>query len=251
MSNLRIPPKPSRCPACRGKLLTHVRDILAKKTQRMLPLYYCMECESFCNPSGFIPSEEYLEDAIVFHESIHERNLKFCQELFPKILTTRSQNRKIIEIGCATGTLLKYAESIGIDGIGYDLNKYTVDYGKKNFGLDLRCEEWNADTVVDPDVDWVFLISVLEHIEKPGLLIKEIATYCQKTGAYLFISVPFLDRPAWKFINDPEAKGTLFFDCDEHVMHFSRRGLKRLLQLWWAKEFIPVAGTWNGFIVKF
>ena len=249
--NLKIPAKPNRCPACRGKLLAHVKDVLAKKTQRMLPLYYCMECESFTNPSGFVLSEQYNKDMVAFHESIHQRNLGYCKELFDKILPLRERNQKIIEIGCATGTLLKYAASIGIEGIGYDLNQYTVDYGKEKFGLDLRCEEWNANTVTDSDIDWVLLISVLEHIERPEFLIKEIATFCQKTGAYLFISVPFLDRPAWKFINEPDAKGSLFFDCDEHVMHFSRRGLKRLLQLWWGKEFVQITGTWNGFVVKF
>ena len=68
------------------------------------------------------------------------------------------------------------------------------------------------------DVDWIFLISVLEHIEKPESLIKQISIFCKRTGAYFFVSVPFLERPMWKFVSTPQAKGTPFFDCDEHVM---------------------------------
>jgi hypothetical protein len=85
---------------------------------------------------------------------------------------------------------------------------------------------WTAATPL-PKIDLFLCISVLEHIDEPRPLIENLCSAALRHNAALFISVPFLDRDKWHFIEDPDpaVPGTPFFDNDVHVMHFSSQGL--------------------------
>jgi len=161
--------------------------------------------------------------------------------------------KSVLEIGCGIGTLLDTASRRQIKVIGYDSNPFAVRYGKENFGIDLRSELWDSRTL-DYKNDLVISISVMEHLEAPRTLLKEIAEYCLNCNSSAYISVPFLEFDRWHYLFDPDPlkEGTPFFDNDSHVTHFSRYGFVKMCKQFGAKsELLVTTKGWSGYLVAF
>lgn len=235
------------CPICNKNymiFLTHKKTI---RTHREIPVYYCMHCESFSNPSGYKEDEKQLLMDLEWHKSVAERNSKYGRYLFDLLKKNNVDTSRILEIGSGIGTILKIAKEINSSGVGYEVNKYTSSYASEVNNVDVREEFWTSKT--DCSFTLLICIMVLEHIEQPRELIKNMVDACIRENASLFISVPFLDRDKWKFIHDPDPKsnGTPFFDNDVHVTHFSSKALEEIIRefgmnsVTWVRE-----GLWHG-----
>ena len=218
----------------------------------MVKLFTCLDCHSFWNPSGYSEDVEQLEKDLQWGFSVEERNKNAAQRLF-KVLSDNGVNfQMVVEIGCGIGTVLCEAQKIGKKAIGYDVNNIAIKYAVETNKIEAYSAIWNSNTPTPP-VDLYLSLSVLEHIELPRLLIKELCTASKKNNAFLFISVPFLDRDKWKYILNPSPikEGTPFFDNDVHVTHFSIKGLKKAM-----KEFgccnleVVYSGLWTGILAK-
>ncbi|MGE3758671.1 MAG: class I SAM-dependent methyltransferase, partial [Pseudobdellovibrionaceae bacterium] len=166
--------------------------------------------------------------------------------LLSAILERYKNVSSIIEIGCGTGIMIKAAKDLGLQAVGYDINEAAIEYGKKNFGADLRAELWDPQKQIEK-VDLIFCIMVLEHLENPRPLVFQMAEAAKKYNAKIFVSVPFLNRDRWHFILNPDPKvpNTPFFNNDVHVTHFSRKGMEKL-----AKEAGATNVTYVGSMVS-
>lgn len=211
-----------------------------------------MECRSFFNTSGNSESDNSLKSGLDWSISVADRNLNWSNILLDE-LEIKATFESIVEIGCGIGTLLETAKKRGIKVIGFDTNSFAASYGRENLGIDLRSEFWNSGTLSEK-YDLLISISVLEHLETPRTLFKEIAHYCQRYKSSAFLSLPFLDFDRWHYIFDPDPlkEGTPFFDNDSHVTHFSREGFIKMCKQFGSKSQVPlVAGGWSGFLVSF
>lgn len=256
---MNLPSKPEKCVVCNSGLTAYVRDVPTINLSKMLPLYYCLECESFTNPSGFTPSKTADETELKFHIKIEERNTKRSTALLEVIRQQFADVKNIVEIGCGTGIMIRVAKEMGLNAVGYDINEAAIEYGKKNFGADLRAELWDPKKQSEK-VDLIFCIMVLEHIENPRPLFFQMAEAAKKHKAKLFISVPFLNRDRWKFILNPDPKvpNTPFFNNEVHVTHFSRKGMEMLAKEAGSTKTTAVSSMvskdergWGGFIFDF
>ncbi|MEM1231456.1 MAG: methyltransferase domain-containing protein, partial [Pseudomonadota bacterium] len=131
-----------------------------------------------------------------------------------------------------------------------DINQPAVDYGVEKFGVDLRAEFWSSES--DYEFDILACIMVLEHLEDPRPLFAEMAKAAARFKAKVFISVPFLERNRWSFIQQPDPKkpNTPFFNNDVHVTHFSKEGLIRLARQHGMQtyQWLQPTDTWSGFV---
>lgn len=240
------------CPVCTSPYTAYVRQVPTRRTKQMIPLYACLKCRSFWNPSGYDQSCPPKEKVINWHTSVAERNITAGRALFTALDDRGVRPSAVLEIGCGSGSVLFAAKERGMKTAGFDLNPHAVELGREQYGLDLRAEAWTANTYTDFDL--LLCISVLEHLDQPRTLLSEIAAACKRRGAAAYISVPTLDAPRWKYLLDPSPalKGSPFFDNDVHVVHFSSEGMLMALKALGAHSITRVsANIWNGFLAQF
>jgi len=91
---------------------------------------------------------------------------------------------KVLDVGCGIGDMLSYRKNI----IGLDVNPLNVDFCKKR-QLEAYVMKPNIIPFGDEVFDTVLFDNVLEHIEKPSLLFKEIRRVLKPDGL-LLIGVP-------------------------------------------------------------
>ena len=157
----------------------------------------------------------------------------------------------MLQVGCATGTLLSVANKYCDRVTGYDVNPHSIKYGREKFDLDLHHGTWTADKTKAHDL--IICIALLEQSENPDAVFRELATAAKRDGSILFVSVPIFDRDKWDFIlsADPYESGTPFFDNDVIKTHFSTKGLLKLAQRYGATKHTPVLTSWQGYLFEF
>jgi SAM-dependent methyltransferase len=102
--------------------------------------------------------------------------------LYPKI--NRLIYGSLLDVGCGIGDMLRFREN----SIGVDVNPYNVEVCKAN-NLDAQLMMVDALPFADCSFDSVLLDNVLEHINSPIPLIKEIKRVL-KPKATLIVGVP-------------------------------------------------------------
>ena len=88
-----------------------------------------------------------------------------------------------------------------IECYGFDFDKEYIEYGRVQFGLDLR----TIDTATDPALilhkkaDFFVLNHVLEHVTDPLALLDRVAQLLRR-DALVYVGLPFLEKlPTWGF----------------------------------------------------
>ena len=240
------------CPVCNSSFIFPIDKVKTRRTKRFIQLYACLECLSFCNPSGYREDEQQLEKDLQWNISVTDRNYKAAERLYKKLRAHNCSLNSILDIGCGIGTnLLVVKKEYNSVVKGYDINNIAAKYARESNGVDVSEDYWTADTE-DKNFSMLLSISCLEHVEQPRNLINEMVTYVLKSeGCKGFISVPFIEKDRWHYIRkkDPHEKGTPFFDNDVHITHFSIDGLTKALTEFGVTEteFVQ-AGLWNGII---
>lgn len=91
---------------------------------------------------------------------------------------------RVLDVGCGIGDMLSYRRNT----VGLDVNPLNVDFCKKR-KLNAYLMKPNMIPFDDKSFDSVLLDNVLEHIESPSLLFKEIRRVLKPDGL-LLIGVP-------------------------------------------------------------
>jgi SAM-dependent methyltransferase len=91
---------------------------------------------------------------------------------------------KVLDVGCGIGDMLSYRKNT----VGLDVNPLNVAFCRKR---ELEAHIMKPDVIPfgDESFDSVLLDNVLEHIERPSLLFKEIRRVLKPDG-FLLIGVP-------------------------------------------------------------
>ena len=91
---------------------------------------------------------------------------------------------KTLDVGCGKGDFISYRKG----SVGVDINPFCVDYCKKKDLEAYHCKDYNYP-FESQSFDSVLLDNVLEHLEEPNALLKEIHRVI-KTSGYFVIGVP-------------------------------------------------------------
>ena len=240
------------CPVCGKHYMTYITTKPTIRTKRDLPLYACLWCQSFSNPSGYTEDDEQMRKALDWHQKVAERNVNASHTLLQNLKEMGVPFDRILEIGAGTGTLLKVAKDYGSTGVGFEVNPLTQPYARDVNGVDVRAEFW--DKTVDVGFfDLLVCIMVMEHIPQPRPMLKDMVEACIENDASLFISVPFVNRNRWHFLHDPnpKSKGSPFFDQDVHVTHYSAIGMELVLKEFGMTKISWIRkGLWHGVLAR-
>jgi SAM-dependent methyltransferase len=243
-----------KCPVCNSVFTVYLRDIPAPRSQKNIPVYYCMDCSSFATPSGYIEDEDRLKIDAKWHLSVMERNIRFTRNFLRAVKHYFPSIKSILEIGSGIGTSLNVAQTeFGMKVIGFDINKYAIELGKITYpNLNLHHQYWQMDSVPEK-YDLLVCISVLEHLNSPRQLFSEIENYCKKHSSSAFISVPYFEREDWDLLlkeNTAEGNSVLRL-VDVHVVHFTRQGLVHMASSYGATSALYFPRGWQGHWLDF
>ncbi len=131
---------------------------------------------------------------------------------------------KILDIGCGIGLLLYIAKKRNWDGVGIEISKFALNYAKRKFSLNVINSD-NLDNFQDNYFDVIVINHVLEHIENPLIILKQVRKKLNINGI-LFIGVPNINgffpkfqKEKWPSLQPPF-----------HIYQFTPRTLKMLLK---------------------
>jgi 2-polyprenyl-3-methyl-5-hydroxy-6-metoxy-1,4-benzoquinol methylase len=153
------------------------------------------------------------------------------RELIFKLLK-RTNAKKIIDIGCSSGQMLKILKETGLEVKGIDISQKAVNICK-NSDLNVILAK-GEETGLSEKFDVLIASDVLEHIENETSAIKEWERILKKGGkAIVFV-------PAFNFLWKPH---------DETNHHLRRYSLRKLENLFQKNGFtIEQSGYWNFFM---
>lgn len=93
------------------------------------------------------------------------------------------KGRRLLDIGCGQGLLLKEAQRLGIDACGIDISSEAIKLASANSpSSDIICGDAHRLNWDDDYFDYITNIGSLEHFEKPELCFKEMKRVINKDG---------------------------------------------------------------------
>ncbi len=97
-------------------------------------------------------------------------------------------NPKILDFGCGNGiTLSQYIIKEGIDYVGVDFHKPSLEYARENFGTEHA--RFLSSIPKNEKFDIIIYSEVLEHLENPAGILK-LHSSSLKAGGFVLGSVP-------------------------------------------------------------
>lgn len=164
---------------------------------------------------------------LVDEDDANERASRLAAESALAILMSSGPpGRRLLDIGCARGYLVAAANASGWDAYGIDADPYEVDYAKNRLGLntvklgmDVRQE------FTETKFDVVVLKHVIEHIDRPDLLLAEAASLLASNGI-LYVEVPNFDSLVATILRSYSRWPWVYLVPEEHVWQFGPKTLE-------------------------
>ncbi len=129
---------------------------------------------------------------------------------------------RILDIGCGPGLFLDEAKRQGWEVQGADLSKWGQDYAKSKFLIDVFQGFLTEAGFADRSFDVIVMNDVIEHLEDPKAVLKEIRRILKNDGI-IYVSTPDIKsvlsrllRAKWWGINK------------YHLYYFSKKTIEKL-----------------------
>lgn len=146
--------------------------------------------------------------------------------------------KKVIDVGCGTGSFLKILGDYGNDVIGLEPDDIYTESVRKEFGIDIR-NKFLEEYVTSEKYDLVSSFHVIEHVEDPNAFLQHCRNLLSDDGI-LYLECPSVDRIYGDKVE--------FFFWYAHLNTFSAKTLTgflakngfEVLQQGWNRDFISV-----------
>lgn len=132
---------------------------------------------------------------------------------------------KVLDIGCGRGLLLNKLRERGWEPRGTELSEEAAAYARHKLNLPVTTEELEECHFPDEEFDLVILWHVLEHVEEPRAMLREVSRIL-KPGGVLLVAVP--NFGSWE--SRWSGPGWFHLDVPRHLTHFTPRSLRGSLE---------------------
>lgn len=196
------------------------------------------------NPQPISPGgrydKEYFEYEIANQENFFDLMLKGLNDaaFFEGIVPTLPTQRRILDIGCATGRLLQHFKGLGWDTAGVDLCPESAEYGNREYGVNIVAKA--LEDVAFPEAFFSVAHSshLIEHVGNPSGLVREIARILLPCGVFICVT-PTHDGLQARILGSRWRSA-----IPDHMNLFSKATLTMLLEA--AGFGIELVQTWGG-----
>ena len=144
----------------------------------------------------------------VFNSEIENNIDRISLDRFQLILSEIKDNTKILDIGCGKGEFIKYLDKykFNMKLFGCDISDVAIAYCKNKFSKKSNFVACNIDNELrdykEKGFDYIVCEEVIEHIENPEKLIKDIG-YLLKDFGKLILTTPYnnsiVGEHVWSF----------------------------------------------------
>jgi 2-polyprenyl-3-methyl-5-hydroxy-6-metoxy-1,4-benzoquinol methylase len=218
------------CPLCEGRSHTTLF------VKRGYPIVRCDDCRLvFANPQvdESLVLEEYRGDSARANDLwvdvlLSERQLDLDRAKFEEILDELEPYRgggRLLDVGTSIGLFLRLALDRGWDAVGNEFGARAREVARERFGIEVSDAPLDALGVEPASFDVVTLNSVLEHVNEPRQMLRDVAELLRPGGA-LFVIVPNVESLACRVLHERAAT------CDgrNHLIYFSPLTLTAMLE---------------------
>jgi ubiquinone/menaquinone biosynthesis C-methylase UbiE len=223
------------CPVCSGSKVKLVTQRL--RFNKKADIYQCAACElvfldpqSFQFPKDFYEKEyhqtylTHIEPDALNPDVYFEKMLKTNQtwsKMFREMLTGQEV---VLDVGCSTGHFIHLVQDKTKKMYGHELSEKEVEFCRNIKKLDVSNEPLEK-RFKEGTFDYITMIFVLEHIEKPKEFLAYLKKFLKPTGKFLIL-VPNIDDALMSHYDIPEFRD--FYYCIEHFFYFNTKTIQRL-----------------------
>ena len=190
----------------------------------------CKNCEfQYLNPriNSKIIFDSYKLNSDEIHVGQDKNRIKTFKKSIKKIIKNLKIDKlhlyKFLDIGSASGAFLKTIKDLGFLEEGYEPSKWMVEYGKKNY--DVNIKQGSIENVNDANkYDFISFWDVLEHVTNLNETLTKVQKISKK-NTILIINVPNIDSVACKLTGFKWP-----FYLNVHLYYFSNSSIKKILK---------------------
>tara|TARA_B100000315_G_scaffold258184_1_gene309444 strand:+ start:4293 stop:5273 length:981 start_codon:yes stop_codon:yes gene_type:complete len=224
------------CPLCE----TYQFKVIYKEREA-LGIVRCLKCNLiYVNPRLKNPEKVYWGDAdkytkeakLIFEgKAPHYRDPNYLEDLH--LIKRYKPGGNFLDVGTNMGFFLRNAKKVSTKWnlYGVDPSSTLTDIARKYFGLNVKTAFLEDAGFEDNFFDVITMTDVFEHITEPKKILNENRRILKPDGI-LFIKVPNGQFNLFKYYM-AKMMGRLkdydIFDSYEHVVHYSNRTLKTML----------------------
>ena len=184
--------------------------------------------------------EYYAEDYKPFHEAgqkSKERDADYNEPRYRQIFKAAGDRlgdltgRRMLDLGCGFGGLLRSAQGHGLKAAGCDLSPKAVEYVKERGG---ECLAANVETDFRPPdrerYDLVTMLCLLQHLRDPARTLFKVRDEWLAEDGVLVVEVPNEFNTFQKVADKEYDLGQWWVSVPEHIAYFTPESLRDLLE---------------------
>jgi 2-polyprenyl-3-methyl-5-hydroxy-6-metoxy-1,4-benzoquinol methylase len=222
------------CPLCGSESTTVISEHLREGPGNVL---LCASCDiAFLEDRTKDWSEYYkqeywathgpdLQRATSYKENF-ETYVRYQQSRLDALAPYFGPEKRLLEIGCASGQFLFHARDRVAEAVGVDLDEGATQLAREMTGCRTISQPLEETDVEKESFDIVCAFQTLEHVPEPVAFIEMLGSYL-KPGGVIAIEVPNLYDPLISLYDNAAYKK--FYYHGEHVFYFSKRSLETVM----------------------
>lgn len=133
---------------------------------------------------------------------------------------SRLSGKKLLDVGCANGQFIEYAERFGASALGIDISEEMVEAARKS---GLNCEVADLFTL-EGAYDLATFWDVVEHVRDPKAVLEKTRKLLNKGGEVV------IQTPCTGMISELFGEKWLYYLPVQHIHLFSQESLFALLR---------------------
>ena len=137
----------------------------------------------------------------------------------------KKSGRKLLDFGCGKGQFLDEASQNKWEVLGVETAEDRANFAREEYNLEVNSEKYAGGVLGNGPFDVITLFHVLEHLDKPKVLLRELCNKNLKDDGYLVIEVPLFDSLQSKL----SGNSWIHLDPPLHISHFTKSSLVTLL----------------------
>lgn len=211
------------CPVCEGD------DFRQRFEQFSVPFEACRSCgfvRMARRPDAGALRARYVEDRqhgeLAWQE--HQQNLVRFGDMLARV-ERFVQPGRFLDVGCSIGTSLVAARQRGWDPVGLELSRPCVEFGRKEWGVDIRNVTLEEADFAPGSFRAVFMHHTLEHLDHPDEVLRRVFELLEP-GGVMYQALPNYDCLKRRLLGRWWSYGITI----DHVVHFGGRTLGRLVR---------------------
>jgi len=230
------------CRVCTNPDVRVIDRIKTPNCEEPVPVCFCKECRHYSLfPTQYQQQKSFAWDCVNYYLGDADRRKQVADRVINKIYaaylkTNHKPPQRFLDAGCAIGLSLPIAQAMGMQTVGIEPESRLAEYGCTQFSVDIRHGMLGEVDLEPNSFDLIFCEQVLEHVDDPGLFLRNLNKLLAP-GGQLYIGVPpvfplnrfttLLTRKTGLVLAGA-ALTNIFHDPDEHISVFSLHSMRRL-----------------------